>query len=933
MPGPWDKYAAPAPASGMKPLTGPDQSKVVGLQRDIVGLERDRIGIQNDRQGLENEAARIGIAKQDQSIQVQDRPFVRSDKLRQDYEQLAPVKEYRTALPNLMTGLKSAPDAAGDNALIYAYAKVMDPGSVVRESEMGMAGSTGSYIEGKVANLKKQFGIEGGGQLSPDTRDRLRREMNSKAAQLAKAYGAQRLRFQQVAQRQGANPEDVVGGFDAAPYFDEYDRLTGREKESPAAAARPSNERMDFADAPEDPLQGFRLPTEQEGKLVAFAPEAKSPAEILAFARGMGANLTQEEAQKAFDYYQAGGREAVQIGYGKADEQRKAELQAELQRRGQSDPSTMDNVQEIIGQGASFGQSDEVAGVAGIFTGTGYEQERDLARMRQDTARDDLGGVGTALEIAGGFLSANPGAITAAPTLLGRAKDGFRAGTGAGAFSGFGYGNGADESVRQAAVGGALGGMVGGAIPLAGNALSRIPARNTTRQIDRNALLQTAQDIGVDLMPADMGGPFVRRLTGAAAQGPVSAGPVIGGAQRSTAQLGAARSNAASTAGVILPADEAGEAVRKGAELYTKTTSQRGSRLYDRAEQASAGVKISPAQAVSELDGQIASLKESGEAAQPIIAELEKFKRSITQDGGVTVAGLRRVRSIISGAGATEALRNTPAQGIFKKVAETLSSDIEAGLIGAGKDGAARLFRTADDFWKARVEQIDEVLQPVLGKGRSGEDILAAVERMGEGKSGGVRRLSRLMASLPADEAASVRATLINRIGGEGDTFTPTKFATMWNDRMSAKGKTALFGNGEVRANLDKIAKVASAMKESGKYQNFSNTAGGLAGQAVLTGGLATGGIMPLVLGSAAQFVSGKLLASPAFTRWLARAPRTAAGASRYTQQLSSVAAREPAIAGDIQALQSHLARAFEQSPGRAAADDEPNGRREPPRR
>lgn len=171
-------------------------------------------------------AAQTGAAKTQQ--EMGDRDYNRGDKLRADFDALPAVKEYRTAFPSLMAGLSSKPDGQGDNALIYAYAKAMDPGSVVRESEMGMASSTGSFIEGAVAKLKKQLGIEGGGQLSPETRANLRREMNSKVAQLAKAYGIARGDYQQLALRQGVNPVDVVGRAPAETQAKEYADLLKR---------------------------------------------------------------------------------------------------------------------------------------------------------------------------------------------------------------------------------------------------------------------------------------------------------------------------------------------------------------------------------------------------------------------------------------------------------------------------------------------------------------------------------------------------------------------------------------------------------------------------------------------------------------------------------------------------------------------------------
>ena len=88
-----------------------------------------------------------------------------------------------------------------------------------------------------------------------------------------------------------------------------------------------------------------------------------------------------------------------------------------------------------------------------------------------------------------------------------------------------------------------------------------------------------------------------------------------------------------------------------------------------------------------------------------------------------------------------------------------------AALVAAGKPEAARTFARADQLWKERIAEIDEVLEPIIGKGKSGEDILSAVEGMAGGKRGGVARLQRMLATLPTEEKGDVTATVINRLG------------------------------------------------------------------------------------------------------------------------------------------------------------------------
>lgn len=141
---------------------------------------------------------------------IQGVPMERADTLAKRFEGQDAVKQYRAIAPIFMSGLKAANDSGGDLDLLYAYAKVMDPGSVVRESEQENAKSNVGFWDAKVAELKKQFGDSSGG-LSQKTRDFLRRGMNTKAAELAKTYGVQRSDYQKIAQQRGVDPFQVVG--------------------------------------------------------------------------------------------------------------------------------------------------------------------------------------------------------------------------------------------------------------------------------------------------------------------------------------------------------------------------------------------------------------------------------------------------------------------------------------------------------------------------------------------------------------------------------------------------------------------------------------------------------------------------------------------------------------------------------------------------
>lgn len=216
---PFDQFDTPA--GGMVQIAPPDPKLSGQMRGQDLGNAEKSATLPYAAPKAEADTAR---AQQ----QVQDRPFERGDKLRNDFTGDQRVKEYNAVLPQLMAGLQTAPNAQGDNSLIYAYAKVMDPGSVVRETEGEMAANTAGFWDAKAEQIKKSLGFDGARGLPAGAAKALRVEMNRKVAQLAKTYGVARADYQRRAQRQNVNPDDVVGGFPGEPFFKRYDQLRRR---------------------------------------------------------------------------------------------------------------------------------------------------------------------------------------------------------------------------------------------------------------------------------------------------------------------------------------------------------------------------------------------------------------------------------------------------------------------------------------------------------------------------------------------------------------------------------------------------------------------------------------------------------------------------------------------------------------------------------
>lgn len=528
----------------------------------------------------------------------------------------------------------------------------------------------------------------------------------------------------------------------------------------------------------------------------------------------------------------------------------------------------------------------------------------------------------------GAAMLANPGAWQNALARFGATpgRD-MIAGAGAGAGGEIGREVGGLPGQVAGTLAGGLAGYGGG------NALLRAGTPRTP-----TPLAEAASRQNVDLLPADVGGRGTRIMTSGARSSPIGSGGVERAAQRTQQQIGAAADRAARSQADEATTDVAGQGVRSAAERYTKATSARGSRLYDRAYEAAKGVRIKPLQTLAAIDDQLARLRENPSPdAASMARELQGLRTNI--ENGVSVRGLRDARTNLSSGVFDGKLRSGPESAMYKSILGNIADDIDLGLRNAGREGAANMFRRADAFWKGRIEHIDEVLQPILGAGKSGEEIVSTLEGMARGQRGGNARLSRLLANMTEEEAGNVRAVVVDRLGkanpgaqnAEGDVFSAATFLTNWN-KMTPQAKTSLFSDSKLRANLNDIAMLAEGTKASQALNNTSNTAA--AGIGAAYGAGAATSPLKTIMAAGGQLLTARLMASSGFARILARTSKMPEASARRSlaDQLKVLATREPALAADARALQQHLQQTFGQSPVRAvASEEEGNGRRVPP--
>lgn len=134
------------------------------------------------------------------------------ESLRKDFNSIPTVKDFMTMRDayNRVLASSETPDAAGDIALIYAYMKILDPGSVVRETEFATA-QNAAGVPDQIRNVWNK--LLDGTRLGPEE-SALRQQFVDRAKLL---YGAQNKQYEsvrkyygEIADRQGLDKENVL---------------------------------------------------------------------------------------------------------------------------------------------------------------------------------------------------------------------------------------------------------------------------------------------------------------------------------------------------------------------------------------------------------------------------------------------------------------------------------------------------------------------------------------------------------------------------------------------------------------------------------------------------------------------------------------------------------------------------------------------------
>ena len=186
--------------------------------------EKEQARISNDLQmrGLNQSAANAAASRQielmklasdqtkagtEATDKIKEQSLKNANVLRDEYNAL--TKNYRTVQDayNKIIGASKSGTGAGDMAMLYAFMKLNDPESVVRESEFAAAASTGSLGE-RMQGLVLR--VLNGERMPESVRAELTNEAKNMFGAQQKSYGVIKERYKGLSERANVNPEDVV---------------------------------------------------------------------------------------------------------------------------------------------------------------------------------------------------------------------------------------------------------------------------------------------------------------------------------------------------------------------------------------------------------------------------------------------------------------------------------------------------------------------------------------------------------------------------------------------------------------------------------------------------------------------------------------------------------------------------------------------------
>lgn len=363
----------------------------------------------------------------------------------------------------------------------------------------------------------------------------------------------------------------------------------------------------------------------------------------------------------------------------------------------------------------------------------------------------------------------------------------------------------------------------------------------------------------------------LQSLGQASRQLPLAGSIIEKAADTLTTELGGAakRIGSALTENTGLDRAALGNRLRSVLEGATENLSEVNHRAYE-----SVRAMIEPnkpvRQALEPLQNVMADvMARRAEGGETKLGDLEPVANLLQRKNGLSFAGLQRARSRLGKAIDFDARQGGMEQGDLKQVHGALTEAMGQAVRGSAKvpdpEFAAMAWKAADQSFAENVTNMKSLSLAL--RSPADEAIVGQLLGMAGEKTGNAKRLVQLQQDIGPETMKMLGAHLIDRAGGDVESWSAAKFATSM-DNLSSTAKSVLFG--PQRRQVEDLHALASRWKEQeAKFANRSNT-----GRAALTGGalgvLGTltsdpiSAIGKALAGAGAGLTIGKVLSRPA---------------------------------------------------------------------
>jgi hypothetical protein len=176
------------------------------------------------------EAERLGLSQVSEARSEREEVRGSSRELRTEYRSLPAVESYEQALPNFVSAIQTEPTTTGDLALVYYFAKTIDPGSAVQQGEMENIQNTDARLPAAAQSALRELRLADG-KFTDRAREGLRRELWNTIVQRNQAYRSAREQYRELARapEYGIDPDLVVGEHLGTRYIDVIDNYLNPE--------------------------------------------------------------------------------------------------------------------------------------------------------------------------------------------------------------------------------------------------------------------------------------------------------------------------------------------------------------------------------------------------------------------------------------------------------------------------------------------------------------------------------------------------------------------------------------------------------------------------------------------------------------------------------------------------------------------------------